>query len=303
MSGRLTDIETVRKVVQAEINYLPNVFNERIITELFEEAQLEHHNITEDSETVKIILDGEPVADTGNPITLNDQVAVNLASQKLVWNSVVVAADLGLATVYIENVDYIIDYFNGTIERTSAGSSIPNGGAVYVWYMPYTVLTSGNDYNINYNEGWIKRRAGTSIPSKATLYVDYQHGDTTPSDTLLEELIGEMEAYIEPRLGAGLTMESDNKELKAAATNFVVYSYCLAAGVKELQVAGKDKSDSLARRWGELGERYLALSRQLFSKYLTVNTKQLGGLIENRFVKNRTLTRQLPSIAARLRRH
>lgn len=298
---RLTDIETVRKIVQADENFAENEFDDEVVLSLFDRSQLQHANITENSESVKIIRVNAPQADSSNPLVLNDQDFADLDAEKIVPDSVVVADSLVLTTVYVENDDYIVDYDTGRVARSSTGTTIPNGGQVYVWYLPFVVLTSGDDYNIHYSSGEVNRRAGSTIPDGARVYVDYRHKDTTPSDTLLEELIEEMEAYIEPRL-TGESMESDNKELKAAATNFVVYSYCMAAALKELQVAGKDKSDNIARRWTELGEKYLALSRQLFSKYLTVNTKALGGLIENRFVKNRSRTIHSPTVSLRQRR-
>jgi len=299
----LTDIETVKKVIQSDKVFVSEQLNNRLKLVLFNKAQLEFTNITEDSEKVKIIRVNAPHADSHNPITLNDQDPVDLDAQKIAWDSVVVASDLILTTVYVESDDYIIDYENGAVSRSSIGSTIPNGGTVYVWYIPFVVLTTGDDYNIDYNTGEINRRAGSSIPNNATVYVDYNHTETAPGDALLLELIEEMEAMIVPKLKGGFSVDSADKGLKAAATNYVLYAFCLAASLKELNIAGRNTSDDLARRWHDLADKYLALAKSMFSKYLSVSTQQLGGLIQNRFAENRKRTIQSPTITARLRRH
>lgn len=299
----LTDIETIRKVIQAEKITIPDEINESLKLKLLEGAQLEFSNITENSETVKIIRVNTPQADSHNPITLNNQNPVDLDAQKIVPNSGVVAIDLTLTTVYIENRDYIIDYENGTVARTSIGSTIANGGQVFVWYLPFVVLTNGDDYGIDYQSGRINRRTGTTIPNEAVVYVDYNHTETSPGESLIKELIEEMEAFIEPRLKSGITLNSADKGLKAASTNYVLYSYCLAACIKELTIARRDQSDDIAKQWSALSEKYLANAKIMFGKYLAVSTQQLGGVIENRYTKNRRRIIQSPSVSRRIRSH
>lgn len=299
----LTDISTVLTVIQSEEIFVTDIENDEIKLTLFEDGQLTYGNITSGSEVVKIIRENEPVADSHNPLTLNDQTAVDLDPEYIVPDSVVVASDAILTTVYVENDDYIIDYSSGTVERTSLGSSIANGGTVHVWYIPFVCLTGGSDYNIDYGAGTIKRRAGSSIPNKATVYVDYNHSSTNPSDDLIRELIEEMEALIEPKLKGGYTLDSDDIGLKGAATNYVLYGYCLAASLKELKFGNKDESDHIAAEWRRLSKDYLMMARNMFSPYLAVSTQQLGGLIENRYTNGRKRTSLSPSVAVTRRRH
>ena len=298
----LTDIETLKKIIQSLAIDIPNVMNERIVLTLFEDGQLQHSNIDENSESVKIIRQLLPAQDTNNPLTLNGNIAVNLDTQKPVWNSVVVADDLLLTTVYTENDDYVIDYVSGTVERTTVGSAITDGQAVYVWHIPYVVLVSGSDYNIDYDNGIIKRRAGTTIPNKATVYVDYSHSQATVTDSALTEIILEMEAFISPRLKSGFSLDSADEGLKGAATNYCMYLFCLSSSLKELHVAGKDNSDDLARRWNELADKYLNIAIMMFSKYLSVSSIQIGGIIQNRYTKSKQRTLYSPAVLSRQRR-
>lgn len=298
----LTDLETIKKLIQAGEVFIPTIFDERIEVVLFERAQLNHRNIVEGSATVKIIRTVVPTKNATDPI-LSDQIPFNLATSKIVRDTIVVASDALLTIVYVENDDYIINYQDGTIERTNIGTSIGNGDTVHVWYIPYVVLTDGSDYNIHYPEGQLNRRAGTTIPNKAMVYVDYTHAQSLPSDDLITETIEEMEAFIEPRLKSGFTLLSPNKGLKAAATNYVMYALCLALAFRELNIAGKDISDDLAKRWIDLSKAYLATSQQLFAKFLKTGTQQWGGMVQNRFVSKRVKSMQSPTVPVRTRRH
>lgn len=298
----LTDVETLRKIIQTAAVTIPNVMNERITLTLFEDGQLENANVDENSESIKIIRQLAPAEDTNNPLALNGNVAVNLDTQKPVWDTVVVADDQLLTTVYVENDDYVIDYVNGTVERATVGSTITDGQSVYVWHVPFVTLVSGDDYNIDYDNGIIKRRAGTTIPNKATVFCDYSHSQASVTDALLVEIILEMEAWIEPRLKSGFTIDSADPGLKAAATNYCMYLFCLSAALKELHVAGKDNSDDIARRWNELSEKYIKTAIMMFSKYLTVSSQTFGGMIQNRYVKNKQRTLYSPSVSSRQRR-
>jgi len=299
----LTDLQTIRKIIISEQAFIPNIFNEKIQIGLYNKSQLQHVNITQSSESVKIIMSNTPVLDAKNPIALNSNIVYPLSSSKIVWDTVVVANNLSLSIIYVENKDFFIDYFSGTIERSSINSSITNGQQVYVWYLPFVLLNSGNDYNIDYITGEISRRSGTTVPNKATLYVDYTHAQNLPSDTTINELIIEMENWLLPRLKPPYSLNSSDLGLKAASTNYVLYLFCLQASLNELLIAGKDTSDDLSKQWIALSDKYSKVSINLFSKYINVSSLPTGGVIENRFVKNRYRTKQSPSVSPGKRRH
>jgi hypothetical protein len=298
----LTNRESIRKIIFAEDVILPNTYNERIVFSETDPIQLSHSSIDEETESVKICQETEPHDDSHSPITLNANVPVSLDYQKIAWDSVVVSSDAAGATIYAENLDYVIDYFSGTILRTNDGS-IPDGGTVYVWYLPFTVFTRDIDYSIDYTFGQIRRRASGDIPNGATAFVDYSHSQATLSDDAIDLAIEQSEAFISPRLRSGYSLESAEQGLKSAAEFFVVYNLCLSKAFQELNVSPRDISDDLAKQWQALSDKYLEIAKSYFARYLNVTELPAGGLIKNRFVQNRPNRSSIsPPVPKRTRR-
>jgi len=278
-----TSIDTIRTFLQEVETPDPSVFDEPATLDTFDAAYLSFRNIDDDSEVIKIIRRNTPSADTGNPLTLNAGVPVSLSSQYVKRGSVVVASSLALTTVYVENDDYIVDYSAGTIERSSVGSSIADGGLVYVWYLPYAVLTKGSDYNINYSEGSIKRRAGTTVPDGATVYCDFSHSQSSITDSLISECIDHTDAFLRQRLLGNYSALNSDEALIAASTQYCLYLLSLSQGVRELRVNTRENADSIAKTWYALAQQYLSVSLTTFSKYFSVTDFYSGGILENRF--------------------
>jgi len=300
----LTDRKTINKMIQVVEVFIPSVEDEKIKLPLFDKAQLVHRSIVPGSEIIKIKKQFDVSADSSNPLTLNDQDPFNLNATKIVRDSVYVTdAVVAPVTLFIENADYIIDYNIGTIERTTIKSSIVNGSQVYVFYVPYEVLNVGNDYNIDYNTGEINRRAGSTIPNKATVYADYTHAQNTPSDAAIDECIIEMEYEIQPKLKSGYSLESPDRGLKAAATNYVLSLICLSQAFRELTMAEHKDASKLSIQWGNLSDKYRERAATLFSPFLKTSMFVTGGIIQNRWAKSRNRTQTSPSVSPSVRRH
>lgn len=275
-----TSQTTIKKHIQNVTPPLPNVLNERIVLSGNNNSQLAHTNIDTGTEKVKICELSTPHADTGNPITLNGTTQVVLQKPLLLWDSVVIAADAGLSTIYVEGTDYIIDYTNGKIRRTSGGS-IADGGTVHAWYLYFRKFISITDYTLTEASGLIKRSALGNIEDGATVFVDYSHSQTTVTDDIIDQAILEAEAWMVERLSSEYSASSSDQGLKSAATYFSLVIICLSQSFKET-IAGRDDSDNLAKRWTELAEKYDhtgVLYFQKFSRAVSVNS---GGLIQNR---------------------
>lgn len=130
---------------------------------------------------------------SNDPVRLNETLGdgwVILSHAQLIEDSVVVAADSSLSAIYIENVDYIVDYANGRIKRIDTGE-IDSGQSVTIWYEHYHIYTEGDDFTVNYASGQLTRRSTGIIADGQQILVDYTVALGAVSDDLIDQAIAE----------------------------------------------------------------------------------------------------------------
>jgi len=139
----------------------------------------------------------------GEYIQLNGIVATNLAHTNLLTAAggalgVRVATLPMTGTVYTEGIpDYACNYVNGTIVRT-AGSTIPDGGYVYVNYMyaltAADVLQEGRNFWLSNDDVTIQDNRITVITGQSTLFTSqYDPSETyAVNDALYSGTVGEL---------------------------------------------------------------------------------------------------------------
>lgn len=115
---------------------------------------------------------------------------VGLSYAHLVPETVVVAKDSSLGTLYFENIDFIVDYAGGRIKRIPGGS-ITSGQTVVIWYEYYHVYVLGDDYTVNEATGQLTRRSTGAIADGQTVRLDYIVALGTVSDDVIERAIAE----------------------------------------------------------------------------------------------------------------
>lgn len=297
-----TDLVTVKQFIQDNPIVKPNVINEPVVLEGVDQIQLNNSNILDDSWDVKIIRQAAPSADSHNPITLNSTTEVSLDNSFIVPDTVVVADDTLLSTVYVENDDYIIDYLNGTIARASTGTSIPNGGQVYVWYIPFVELTETTDYLFYPDTGKIARISTGSVPNNATVFVDYQTISSSPSDDAITKAIEFAEAHIKNKLKGSFDQSSMDTDLTSGATFLSLYILSLSQAFAILADARYSYSDDIAKQWFSLSSHFLTLAKSHLSRFINVQDLHGAGVIQNRFAGNRRRTVYSPTVTPRRRK-
>ena len=107
--------------------------------------QLPHISILTDSEKVKA---KEQFSPTKEEKSLTAEEWIDLSHSELIFDSVVVGTDSSLGRIYVENLDYSIDYDEGRIKRIESGD-IPDGAKVVVWYLFYRIYQRGSDYQMD----------------------------------------------------------------------------------------------------------------------------------------------------------
>ncbi len=198
--------------------------------------------------------------DLGSPysqgaLTLTGSNWANFDHSDIVPESVTAAADPHRATVYVEGTDYIVDYENGRVRR-AAGSAIGDGASVYFWYLYYTVHIKDTDYTIDYDAGTIIRIDAAGIANGGIVYIDYETTASTASDALIADAITQAEDKILARLSAEYGADSGDQGLKTGATELAVAIVCNAKAMDIMNRVHSGASDDMAKQWRELSQRY-----------------------------------------------
>lgn len=220
-------------------------------------VQLPHAALIESSVVVKARESSTPVSDER---TVADEW-VALTHSDIITDSVVVADNTSLSTIYIENVDYTVDSVGGRIRRI-AGGAIAVGQTVVVWYFFYRRYLAGADYLLNATTGHLQRLADGEIEDGQSVLVDYIAGFGTITDEAIDQAIIEADQAILQVIAADYRNSTD-PGLVAAETHWAVANLCRMRAATELSgpTLKTTAAAAAARAWLDLAEQY-ALSAQ-----------------------------------------
>jgi hypothetical protein len=187
---------------------------------------------------VGAIRKNEPSLET---VTLGS-TPITLSSSHIVAESVTVASDKSLGTIYTETVDYTLNCDTGEIARLPDGS-IPAGSEVTVWYFHYEPYTEGEDYSADYQWGRIKRLAGGNIADGQMVMVGYEPSGANIEDSLLETAVSEANAIVqskidpEGRFGADAVLQTAATYLAVSIACRSTAVICMGTGINQKQVS------------------------------------------------------------------
>jgi len=201
------------------------------------------------------------------PLSLNSFDWAVLNAQHLVEHSLVVALAADLETVYREELDYQVDAENGRIRR-AAGGAIPSGQTVYVYYYAYSLFARDSDYEMDGALGTIRRAAGSAIPDGATVLVDYSVPAASVTDTLIEQAIVEAEDRIIRALAQGYDEHSADQGLATGATELALAILARDQAAEVLARLGSSDSASRARQWESLAETFERRAWNILAPFL-----------------------------------
>lgn len=201
------------------------------------------------------------------PILLSGYNWAVLNAQHLIENSLVVSLSSALGTVYLEELDYQVDAENGRIRR-AAGSNIPDGQIAYVYYYAYSLFARASDYEINSAQGTIRRVSGSAIPDGATVLVDYSVPAGSVTDTLIELAITEAEDRIVRALAQGYDENSTDQGLATGATELALAILARDQAAEVLARLDSSDSASRARQWESLAESFETRAWRVLAPFL-----------------------------------
>ena len=231
--------------------------------------QLPHINVLLDSERVK---GKEQNVPTQENISFSSSDTVFLSHQELIFDTVVVAKDSSLGEIYVENIDYSIDYDNGTITRIEDGS-IPQGSEAVIWYLWFRIYTKDADYYIDYSKGQITRIASGVIEDGQWVLVDYTVEFGLLSDEVIKNAIVEANDKVLKVIDPSYSNSTD-QSLVTAETYLAVSILC---NIKALEVMTQNPGStakSLSLAWSNMSCVYRERAFDLLKKF----RKDPGGL-------------------------
>ncbi len=173
------------------------------------------------------------------------------ASSPIAPGSATIAIDSSLGQLYIENIDYTLDYQSGSISAVTGGA-ISSNATTHLWYFPLTSYVEGVDYNIDYKLGRLKRLTSGVIVSGQSLQVTFTPVTNPLDDSVYAEAVNEANQIVSAAVDPAEDFGAD-LNLQAAATYLAAGIVCRVAGTFALAGSTDTKS---ASSWLELAESF-----------------------------------------------
>jgi len=257
-----TTSEIVKKHILDHHLGSSNVENESVRLQSTDWIQLQKHIILEGSEKIK---GKEQLEPTREDVSFASADSQSLSHSDLIQDTVVAAGDSSLGTIYIENVDYHVDYDSGAITRL-AGGSIPSGATVSVWYLYYRIYEKGVDYDLDYQRGRVKRISSGAIESGQSILADYTAEYGSLDDDAIENAISEADARIIDFIDSAYHDSSD-RLLVTAETYLAVSIICGVRAMESVSPSLGKSGGSDALSWTALSDMYKKEAYNILSKY------------------------------------
>ncbi len=261
-----TNIDLVKKhILEHELG---TVSRENVACRLVGETpfQLPHILLLSGSEKVKAKEQNAPIQES---VDFASSETAQLAHEELIPDTMVVANDSSLGKIYVENLDYSIDYDQGRITRLSNGS-IPPASSVVVWYLSFRIYQKDTDYQIDYNKGQIKRLSSGDIEDGQWVLVDYGVEFALLNDEVIENAIKEANdqviKYIDPSYA-----NSTDQSLVTAETYLAVSILCnvkaMEAMTQNVASGSGWQAHSLSLAWSKMSSTYRDQAYQLLQRF------------------------------------
>jgi hypothetical protein len=231
--------------------------------------QLPHLDILSNSEKIK---GKEQNVPTQENISFSSSDTASLAHPELIPDTVVVAKDSSLGEIYVENIDYSIDYDNGEITRIPDGS-IPPGSEVVIWYLYFRIYAKDTDYRMDYSKGKITRLASGEIEDGQWVLVDY----TVEFGLLIDEVIANAIVEANDKILKIIDPSYFNSTDQSLVTAEAYLTVSILCNIKALEVMTQNlesTAKSLSTAWSNMSSVYQERAFDLLKKF----KKDPGGL-------------------------
>lgn len=233
--------------------------------------KLPDSNIQVGSEKVK---GKEILSPVQENISFSSGDTIQLLHTELIQDTVVVTSDTSLGKVFVENIDYSIDYDNGKLTRISSGSILALSSVV-IFYLYYRVYQKGVDYQLDYQKGELTRLTSGVIEDGQWVLLDYKVEYGFLNDETIAQAIAEADErvlkFIDPSY-----YESEDQGLVTAETYLSVSILCdiKAVEVLNLNIYGAN-TQLLSKSWNMMAEVYSKKAYLVLSDFARISSSLL----------------------------
>ncbi|MDP2960934.1 MAG: hypothetical protein Q8N71_05865 [candidate division Zixibacteria bacterium] len=199
---------------------------------------------------------------------------IQLLHSELILDTVVVASDSSLGQVYVENIDYSIDYDNGKLTRISSGSILALSSVV-IFYLYYRIYQKDTDYKLDFQKGELTRIASGEIEDGQWVLLDYKVEYGFLNDETIAQAIAEANErilkFIDPSY-----YESEDQGLVTTETYLSVSILCdiKAVEVLNLNIYGAN-AQLLSKSWNMMAEVYSKKAYLILSDFARISSALL----------------------------
>ncbi|MCJ7496866.1 MAG: hypothetical protein MUO78_01845, partial [candidate division Zixibacteria bacterium] len=207
-------------------------------------------------------------------ISFSSGDTIQLLHTELIQDTVVVTSDTSLGKVFVENIDYSIDYDNGKLTRISSGSILALSSVV-IFYLYYRVYQKGVDYQLDYQKGELTRLTSGVIEDGQWVLLDYKVEYGFLNDETIAQAIAEADErvlkFIDPSY-----YESEDQGLVTAETYLSVSILCdiKAVEVLNLNIYGAN-TQLLSKSWNMMAEVYSKKAYLVLSDFARISSSLL----------------------------
>jgi len=251
-----TNIELVRKHLQESVRSGGKVENHRIKLDGVNTVLLPHAGLIADSESVK---GKEQIIPANETIALFDE-AEPLDKSDPIPDSVVAAKDSSLTQIYVENVDFIVDYESGTVKRIPDGN-IASGQSIDFWYYYFTLYSRDEDYLISYQNGEVTRLQDGSIADGQVVWIDYEIESGLFADDVITNAIIEASTQLGERIDSAAI--DDASSILTIAETYLTVS--ILTQIRALDIIQSSALSASSR--GGLSSQLLEISNRYRQEY------------------------------------
>jgi len=232
-------------------------------------AQLPDRNLVVNSEKVK---GKEQIVPTQQTVDFASGDTLQLPHSGLIPETAVLAKDSSLGTIYVENVDYQLDYQNGKVTRLSSGT-IPSGSPAVIWYLYFRIYQRGTDYGIDYGKGEITGLTSGAIEEGQWVFIDYRVEFGFFSDDLIANAIVEADAQLLSKLDSAY-LESEEQNLITAETYWAISILCNSKSLEALnQNLIGNQAKARSESWAVMAKVYRKQAEDLLRLYIMPNNQ------------------------------